>query len=114
MLSLPAPAAFGDLSLQQRLPCHTGVLLGWMAKEIVSGRESPAEVAAVSSEETKQLFAVIPELSHHLLCSKVALQFSFILLSFRLEELSAFHLGAMTQGLCHLSCFPPGFFVRFV
>lgn len=44
------------------------------------GRESPAEAAAVSSEETEQLFAVVPELSHHLLCTEVALQPSVLAL----------------------------------
>ena len=37
------------------------------------GRESATEVAAVSSEETKQLFTVFPEPSHHLLCIEMDL-----------------------------------------
>lgn len=36
------------------------------------------------------------------------------LFSLRLEEPSAFHLGAITQGLCHLSCFPSGFLNKFL
>lgn len=45
------------------------ILLGWMSKELV----------VVKAQQRWQPSAVIPELSHHLLCTEVALQFSFIL-----------------------------------
>ena len=77
------------------------------------GRESPAEAAAVSSEETKQLFAAIQGcLIIH--CSRSWLYSSLpSLFSPRLGEPRAFHLGAMTQGLCHLCCFPSGLSISF-
>lgn len=107
-LSGLTPAASRALSLWQSLHSHTGqasssILSGLYVKG-AGGGESPAEAAAVSWEGTKQLLAVMAELSSHLLCTKVALQLSSTLaLSLRRGEPHAFHLDATTQGFCHLS-----------
>lgn len=117
-LSPPAPAAFRDLSLQRRLPCHTGapcssILLGWMAKEpVVEKAQQRRQLLALRKPSSCLLSFqsyLIIYCAHRWLCSSPVSLFSL-----RLEEPSAFHLGAMIQGLCHLSCFPSGLFYKFL
>lgn len=113
-LFLPDTRPFCSSSIPRPFPSAKASLPHWRAFIINSvrldvkgarGRDSPAEVTAVCSEETKQLLAVIPERSHHLSCTKVAYSSPSSLFSPRLGDPIAFHLGAVTQGLCHLSCF---------
>lgn len=111
-----SPAASKDLSLWQRLHCHTGepwssILWGWMSKELVVEK----------AQQRRQLLALRKQ-SSCLLSSQSCLIIycaqrwlyspPSLLSSPSPGEPSAFHLGAMTQDLCHLSCFPSGLSTR--
>lgn len=68
-VQMPFPLAEASLPHRRASIINSGRL----DVHVAAGRESPAEVAAVSSEETKQLLTVIPELDHHLLCTEMDL-----------------------------------------